>query len=57
MLGRWLEGVETLTRRRVDVCCVQEVQYKGEKAVEFLEMEKRYISFGGQGRRRTREAT
>jgi len=30
MLGRWLEGVETLTRRRVDVCCVQEVQYKGE---------------------------
>jgi len=30
----------------------KEVQYKGE---EFLEMEERGISFGGQGRKRTRE--
>ena len=32
MWGRSREVVDMLVRRRVDVCCVQEVRYKGEGA-------------------------
>ena len=32
MQGRSREVVDMLVRRRVDICCVQEVQYKGEGA-------------------------
>ena len=31
MKGRSREVVEMMARRRVDICCVQETQYKGEK--------------------------
>ena len=30
MVGRSREVVEMLARRKVGICCVQEVQYKGE---------------------------
>jgi exonuclease III len=42
MVGRSREVVEMLARRRVDICCVQEVQYRGEGCRVFGEEEERY---------------
>jgi hypothetical protein len=42
MVGRSREVVEMLTRRRVDICCVQEVQYKGEGCKVFGDDTERY---------------
>ena len=32
MSGKWGETSETLKRRCVDICCLQEVRYKGQVA-------------------------
>ena len=42
MKGRSREVVEMLARRRVDICCVQETQYKGEGCTVFGEGEEGY---------------
>ena len=42
MKGRSREVVEMLARRRVDICCVQETQYKGEGGIVFGEGEEGY---------------
>ena len=42
MKGRSREVVEMLARRRVDICCVQETQYKGEGSKVFGEGEEGY---------------
>ena len=42
MVGRSREVVEMLGRRKVDICCVQEVQYRGEGCRVFGEGEDRY---------------
>ena len=43
MVGRSREVVEMLARRKVDICCVQEVQYKGEGCKMFDWEEERYM--------------
>ena len=42
MVGSSREVKEMLARRKVDICCVQEVQYKGEGCKMFGCGEKRY---------------
>ena len=32
MLGKWSKISETLQRRYVDICCLQEVRWKGQGA-------------------------
>ena len=32
MLGKWSKMSETLQRRYVDICCLQEVRWKGQGA-------------------------
>ena len=51
MRGRSREVVEMLARRRVDICCVQEVKYKGEGCRMFGDGEERYKFWwsGGKG--------
>jgi exonuclease III len=42
MVRRSREVVEMLARRSVDVCCVQEVQYKGTGCTVFGSGEEKY---------------
>ena len=48
MPGRSREVVDMLVRRRVDVCCVQEVRYKGEGATTIGSSEEKF-KFGYSG--------
>ena len=55
MRGRSREVVDMLVRRQVDVCCVQEVRYKGGGATTIGSGEEKYEFFlqwvqGGWGR-------
>ena len=40
--GRSLEVVETLERRKVDICCVQETRFRGKSARVFVGRRSRY---------------
>ena len=40
--GRSREVVEMLSRRRVDICCLQEVRYKGAGATSIGTNEEKY---------------
>ena len=42
MKGRSLEVVETLERRNIDICCVQETRFRGKSARLFEGKESRY---------------
>ena len=42
LVGRSREVVEMLARRRVDICCIQEVQYHGEGCKTLGDGEQRY---------------
>ena len=45
MRGRSSEIVETITRRNVDLCCVQEVRWRGASAIHITGKDSRYKFF------------
>ena len=49
MRGRSREVLDMLVRRRVDVCCVQEVRYKGEGAITIGSGEEKFKFWYGGG--------
>mgnify|MGYP001796352853 CR=1 FL=1 len=54
MLGRSRKIVEMLARRTVDICCIQEVQYKGE-GCKMFSCEAQCYNSGGQEKRGRKE--
>ena len=49
LTGKLIELVDTTTRRRVNILCVQETKWKGQKAKE---VDNKVSSFGTQGQLR-----
>ena len=47
MRGRSSEIVETITRRNIDLCCVQEVRWRGASARHIIGKDSRYKFFWG----------
>ena len=47
LVRRSREVVEMLARRRVDICCLQEVRYRGKGATVYGDANEKYKSCGG----------